>query len=410
MPSATTSPPGSRPELSFTWLTTFARVPPPTTTTSRTGGSYLIEQIDAYRREQTRESVSDFDPDAFDPDNSFARIGEGSLGGKARALAFVRHLLRDFGVVEQFQGMQITVPPCVVLATDVFDLFLEHNDLRQFAMRTDDDREIEERFVAAAFPAEIERTLAAYWIWSATRLAVRSSSLLEDSQYQPLAGVYETYMLPNNHTDDAVRSGPAGKAVKRVFASTFLTYAKNYFKVTPYRLEEEKMAVIIQKMVGSRHGDPLLSLFAGVARSHNFYPTRAPLCRRRRRRDGVGSGADRGRWRSGAFVLPRAPPAPHALLRGGGHAGQLAAGLHRGGDGGRRGRHRRAPLTRWRSPRPTAPWVGWLPRISPENDAVYDGISRPGVRLVSFAPILKQRSLPPPGGTRTARWSWAAGA
>ncbi|MDD1756598.1 MAG: hypothetical protein LUQ39_07170, partial [Methanomassiliicoccales archaeon] len=234
---------------------------------------YLIQEINAYRREQTRESVSDFDPTTFDPDNSFARIGEGSLGGKARALAFVRHLLRDFGVVEQFEGMLITVPPSVVLTTDVFDRFLKDNDLRSFAMDADDDQEIEQRFLEAGFPADVERKLAAYLDMVHYPLAVRSSSLLEDSQYQPLAGVYETYMLPNNHPHGPVRLYQLVRAVKRVFASTFLTYAKNYFKVTPYRLEEEKMAVIIQKVVGAHHGTRFYPHFAGVARSHNFYPS-----------------------------------------------------------------------------------------------------------------------------------------
>ncbi len=356
---------------------------------------YLIEQIDNYRRDQTRESVSDFDPTSFDPDNSFARMGEGSLGGKARALAFARHLLRDFGVIDQFPGMQITVPPCAVLATDVFDMFLQENDLRQFAMQTDDDSAIEERFLAASFPAEIEAKLATYLDLVDYPLAVRSSSLLEDSQYQPLAGVYETYMLPNNHPHRAVRLYQLIRAVKRVFASTFLTYAKNYFKVIPYRLEEEKMAVIIQKVVGAHHGTRFYPSFAGVARSHNFYPS-PPLVAE----DGVVTVA-LGLGRTvvdGGRALSFCPKYPQHLMHfsavndmlANSQRDFIAVELESHSD----------DVTERHHPLAVAETDGTLGPVastySPENDAVYDGISRPGVRLVSFAPILKQRSLPLP--------------
>ncbi len=355
---------------------------------------YLIEEINAYRREQTRESVSDFDPSSFDPENSFARIGEGSLGGKARALAFVRHLLRDFAVVDQFEGIQITVPPCLVLSTDIFDHFLDENDLRHFAMASDDETEIERRFVAAVFPAEVERRLAAYLDLVRYPLAVRSSSLLEDSQYQPLAGVYQTYMLPNNAADDAVRVRQLVRAIKRVYASTFLMYAKNYFKVTPYRLEEEKMAVIIQRMVGSRHGSRFYPNFAGVARSHNFYPA-GPLAAE----DGVVAMAlglgrtvvDGGRALSFSPKHPRHPlhfsTVPDMLANS--QRDFIALEMEDDGEV----TERRYPLTEAET---DGTLGGVASTYSPENDAVYDGISRPGVRLVSFAPLLKQRALPLP--------------
>jgi CheY-like chemotaxis protein len=356
---------------------------------------YLVDQIDTYRRERTRETVSDFDPTTFDAQNSFARIGEGSLGGKARALAFVRHLLRNFGVVEQFEGMQITVPPSLVLATGVFDRFLEDNGLRAFAMQTSDDQETERRFVASVFPYDIEQRLAAYLELIDYPLAVRSSSLLEDSQYQPLAGVYETYMLPNNHPDAAVRLQLLVTAVKKVFASTFLTYAKNYFKVTPYRLEEEKMAVIIQKLVGARHGNRFYPHFAGVARSHNFYPS-PPLAAE----DGIVAIA-LGLGRTvvdGEQSLAFCPKHPQHLIQfstvkdmiANSQRHFIALGLDDEGD----------EVTERHYPLAAAEADGTLALVastySPENDAVYDGTSRPGIRLVSFAPILKQRTFPLP--------------
>ena len=358
---------------------------------------YLIEQIDAYRREQTRESVSDFDPGAFDPENSFARIGEGSLGGKARALAFVRHLLRDFGVTDEFEGVQITVPPCLVLATDMFDHFLEENGLRHFALASDDDTTIERRFAAATFPTEVESRLAAYLDQARYPLAVRSSSLLEDSQYQPLAGVYETYMLPNNHADDEVRLRQLLHAIARVYASTFLTYAKNYFKVTPYRLEEEKMAVIIQKMVGSRHGSRFYPSFGGVARSHDFYPA-GPV----RAEDGVVAMA-LGLGRTvvdGDRALSFSPRHPRHLLQFStpqdlleNSQREFIAVQMDGDDGEGTVTEKRYPLSAAEADG-TLTWVAST--YSPENDAVYDGVARPGVRLITFAPLLKSKVLPLP--------------
>ncbi len=261
-------------------------------------------------------------------------------------------------------------------------------------MASDDDEEIEKRFVAAVFPAEIERRLAAYLDLVRYPLAVRSSSLLEDSQYQPLAGVYQTYMLPNNQADDEARLQQLVRAVKRVYASTFLTYAKNYFKVTPYRLEEEKMAVIIQKLVGSRHGSRFYPSFAGVARSHNFYPT-GPLAAE----DGVVAMA-LGLGRTvvdGGRALSFSPKHPRHLLHFSTAQDMLAnsqrdfIAVEMQGDGEVTEQHHPLAVAE------TDGTLGWVASTySPENDAVYDGISRPGVRLVTFAPLLKQRTLPLP--------------
>lgn len=364
-------------------------------TTPEERRQYLIDEIDAYRRELTRESVSDFDPLSFDPENSFARVGQGSLGGKARALAFVRHLLRDHGVTEEFPETQVTVPPALVLCTSVFDRFIEDNDLADFAMRTTDDETIRERFLGGAFPADIADQMTQYLAAIDYPLAVRSSSLLEDSQYQPLAGVYETYMLPNNAPDLEVRLAHLISAVKRVFASTFLTHAKNYFKVTPYRLEEEKMAVIVQKLVGTPHGRRFYPDFAGVTRSYNFYPV-APL----QAEDGVAAVA-LGLGRTvvdGGQALSFCPEYPQNLLHFSTVEDMLAnsqrefVSLELDEEG--------AAVTERRHPLEVAETDGTLGNVastySPENDAVYDGISRPGVRIVSFAPVLKHGVFPLP--------------
>ena len=227
-------------------------------------------------------------------------------------------------------------------------------------------------------------------------LAVRSSSLLEDSQYQPLAGVYETYMLPNNHADHgAVRLDQLIRAVKRVYASTFRTYAKNYFKATPYRLEEEKMAVIIQKVVGAQHGDRFYPDFAGVAPLAQLLPV-PPLAAE----DGVATvalGLGRTVVDGGARCRSApAPPASHALLHGAGHARQLAAGLHgpghcTGGTDDVTEQH--YPLEVAESRRDSGPLAS---TYSPENDAVYDGISRPGHPLGELRPHPQAALVPAP--------------
>ncbi len=205
----------------------------------------------------------------------FLRIGDGSLGGKARGLAFARHLLHPTHMPRRIPGVRIAVPRTVVLATDVFDRFMAENDLHDFAMRCKSDSEIVERFLAAPLATDIQAHLRAFLEKVSFPLAVRSSSLLEDSQYQPFSGVYDTYMLGNHDPDIEVRLRQLMEAVKRVYASTFSQHSKAYVRATPYRLEEEKMAVLIQQVVGNQHGQRYYPDFSGVVRSRNFYPVGA---------------------------------------------------------------------------------------------------------------------------------------
>jgi CheY-like chemotaxis protein len=235
----------------------------------------LIESIEKYRREQSQAVVADFDRDSFDGSGGFHRVGGGSLGGKARGLAFVRQLLAETRSGDRFEGVHVSVPPALVLATDVFDSFLDQAGLRQFAIHCQDDAELERRFTSAPFPDEVRRDLRVFLGRERHPLAVRSSSILEDSRYQPFSGVYETFMLPNDDRDDAERLDRLLRAVKRVYASTFSSRAKAYLRATPYRLEEEKMAVIVQRIVGAVHGDHFYPDFAGVAWCSS---RRSPTC------------------------------------------------------------------------------------------------------------------------------------
>src|SRR5438309_4675065 len=233
----------------------------------------LIASIGDYRSEQSEVLIGDFSPAALaSTDAFFLRVGVGSLGGKARGLAFMRHLLQKHRFSRMFPGIRVTVPPAVVLATDVFDRFLSENDLADFALNCPNESEIEQRFLEASLPPAVRNQLLEFLGEVNYPLAVRSSSLLEDSQYQPFTGVYETFMLSNQQGELSVRLDQLMEAIKRVYATTVSQHAKAYVRATPYRLEEEKMAVILQQVVGARHDTRFYPDFSGVARSYNFYP------------------------------------------------------------------------------------------------------------------------------------------
>ncbi|HEU4725189.1 MAG TPA: PEP/pyruvate-binding domain-containing protein [Candidatus Eisenbacteria bacterium] len=359
----------------------------------------LIRSIAEYRRDQSDTLVADFDAKVFDPNgNYFARIGGGSLGGKARGLAFVRYLLNYHGVGKLWPGVHITVPPTLVLATDCFDRYLAQNGLRELALNSRDDEKISSEFLATPLPKDIEKKLRAFVEQVRSPLAVRSSSLLEDSQYQPFTGVYETYMLPNNHPDARVRLRHLLGAVRRVYASTFLRQAKDYLHATPYRLEEEKMAVAIQQVVGTRHENRFYPTFSGVARSFNYYPTPPATSE-----DGVSAVA-LGMGRSvvtGERCLSFSPRHPQSIVTFS-SVKETLANTQR--EFWAVELSEKTDVESEEAMRETAFGLevaekdGTLSAVastySAENQAIYDGLSRSGVRLVTFAPILKHGVFP----------------
>jgi CheY-like chemotaxis protein len=362
----------------------------------------LITSMGAYTKLQHRGLIIDFDRESFDPKTSLARIGSGSLGGKARGLGFVNTLISNYDVRDRYEGVQISVPPAVVLGTDVFDRFLEDNRLSSFALSGNDDLEITRRFLEAeSFPPQILGDLAAFLHLVHGPLAVRSSSLLEDSQYYPFAGVYQTYMIPNNHPDLFVRLGQLVTAIKRVYASTFYQSAKDYIKVTAYRLEEEKMAVIVQQMVGAAHGTRYYPNIAGVAKSYNFY-SMAP----QKPSDGiVSAGLGLGKIVADGGVTVRfCPKYPNHLLQFFSPEEALANNQKEFfaldlSEPPTEHPHTTDVLVR-RFDLGTAEADGTLQYVastySPENDALYDGTSKKGIRVVSFAPVLRNKIFPLP--------------
>jgi len=362
----------------------------------------LIASVHAYRANRQRGIITDFKKELFYPLSSFARIGGGSLGGKARGLSFLNKLIYNYKINDHFPGVNIYVPPAVVLGTEIFEQFLDDNQLHDFALKCAHDHEINRRFLEAhKFPIEAAEKLEAFLEIVETPLAVRSSSLLEDSQYYPFAGVYNTFMLANNHRDARVRLFELLNAVKRVYASTFSQSAKSYFRATTYRLEEERMAVVIQKMVGRRHGDRYYPDLAGVVKSYNFYPAGPQQAS-----DGLASvalGLGKTVVEGGNHVkfspkyplhLPQFTSVNEALNNNQQHFYALnlmgrspdlsetrdtlleKVGLDRAEEDG------------------TLKYAGST--YSRQNDAIYDGIARPGQRLVTFAPILKHKLFPLP--------------
>ena len=362
----------------------------------------LIDSIAAYRHEQNQVLVGDFQTASFKPTpDFFMRFGGGSLGGKARGLAFVRYLLHKYRIDQRFPGVRIAVPPTLVIATDWFDRFLAENDLLSFALQCTDDNEIVSRFLDARLPSELRECLLAFLQEIRYPLAVRSSSLLEDSHYQPFTGVYETYMLANREADLEGRLEPVMEAIKRVYASTFSQHAKNYVRATPYRLEEEKMAVILQQVVGSEFGARYYPDFSGVTRSWNFYPV-APM----ESADGIATVA-LGLGREvvdGGKALSFCPKHPRQIIQFTSVEDILSNAqaefwaleldptlLHHDGDRG---------LREVKFGLDAAEEDGTLHLVgstySADNQAVYDGMSRRGIRLVSFAGILKHGMFPLP--------------
>lgn len=233
---------------------------------------YLHDTLDRFCTESQRGIVADFSRRRFDERSGFVRIGSGSLGGKGRGLAFVNAILHRHDVTERFPGTVVRVPPTAVLATDVFEEMLATEGLRERVSADLDDAAVAREFLAHDLPRGVRGDLAAFLHEVRYPIAVRSSSLLEDSQAQPFAGVYATYMLPNNAPDPETRLAHLVDAVKLVYASAFKRGAKAYLAATGSRVEEERMAAVIQQVVGRRHEDVFYPDFAGVAHSTNFYP------------------------------------------------------------------------------------------------------------------------------------------
>ena len=232
---------------------------------------FLFETINRHRHDRQAGMITDFNREQYDGHAKFLRISEGSLGGKGRGLAFINKLFNNQLVCSVFPGARISVPRTAVICTGAFDQFMEKNDLTEFALDEHSDEEIIAAFTNATVPHELQEDLKAFLAVVDYPLAVRSSSLLEDNYYQPFAGIFDTHFLPNNQPSREGRLQRLLAAIKLIYASVYFRNAKNYTQATGNRTEEEKMAVILQKIVGREHDGFYYPVFSGVARSYNFY-------------------------------------------------------------------------------------------------------------------------------------------
>jgi hypothetical protein len=240
---------------------------------ARSHCNYLVSVIHQRRMQRQRGIVVDFDSKYLDRDFEFCKIGGGSLGGKARGLAFMNTLLHQQSELhDKYPGVTIHVPQTLVITTEGFEDFIEFNGLQDLAEMELADVEVAERFMAAPLPIRLIEKLGAYLTNMHYPLAVRSSSLLEDAQYRAYAGLYNTYMLANDHDDVDCRLDQLVTAVKLVYASTYFSGPKAFSKRVGHRTEEEAMAVIIQQLMGGRHGHHFYPAISGVAQSYNYYP------------------------------------------------------------------------------------------------------------------------------------------
>ncbi len=233
---------------------------------------FLYVAISSFRLGKGRGVIAKFDKTNYDEYQVFSRIGDASIGGKARGLAFINRIIKTNRLFNKFPDVLITIPRTVVLSTDIFDEFMDHNNLYAVALSDLPDDEILDRFLKADLPGRVYQDFYAFLSVSRNHpIAVRSSSKLEDSHYQPFAGVYSTYMMPR-HSDNKLMVKMISDAIKEVYASVYYKGSKAYMTATANVIDEEKMGIILQEICGNRHGDMFYPTLSGVAQSINYYP------------------------------------------------------------------------------------------------------------------------------------------
>lgn len=270
----------------------------------------IFDLIVQYRRMKNTGVVAVYQKDRFDEYSNFARIGDGSLGGKGRGLAFIGAMVKRYPKLES-DNFAVNIPKTVVICTDIFDEFMETNELYPVALGDADDETILRYFLRASLPSRLIEDLMAFFDVVKSPIAVRSSSLLEDSHYQPFAGIYSTYMVPKiEEKYDMLRT--VSDAIKAVYASVFYKDSKAYMTATSNLIDQEKMAIVLQEVVGSRYNDHFYPTMSGVARSLNFYPIG-----NEKAEDGIANIAlGLGKYIvDGGQTLRFSPRYPHSILQ-----------------------------------------------------------------------------------------------
>ena len=270
----------------------------------------IFDLIVQYRRMKNTGVVAIYQKERFDEYSTFARIGDGSLGGKGRGLAFIGAMVKRYPKLER-ENFAVTIPKTVVICTDIFDEFMETNELYSVALTDVDDDTILKYFLRASLPTRLIEDLMSFFAVVKGPIAVRSSSLLEDSHYQPFAGIYSTYMIPRLE-DKYEMLRVLSDAIKAVYASVFYRDSKAYMTATSNLIDQEKMAVVLQEVVGNRYGDHFYPTLSGVARSLNFYPIG-----NEKAEDGIANIAlGLGKYIvDGGLTLRFSPRHPHSILQ-----------------------------------------------------------------------------------------------
>jgi CheY-like chemotaxis protein len=233
---------------------------------------HLIDICDRVHRNRTRGKVVAFDESVLGEASFVLRMGEGSLGGKGRGMAFLHTLIDSLELATGLKNVHVRIPRTAIIGTEEYDYFLEHGGLLDLLHEEQDYTRVRARALAGQLSSLLRGRLQRFLQHVREPLCVRSSGLFEDSISQPFSGIYETYLLPNNHPDEAVRLKQLEQAVKLVYASVFSPTARGYFEAIHYKIGEEKMAVLLQTVVGNRFGDRFYPHLSGVAQSYNYYP------------------------------------------------------------------------------------------------------------------------------------------
>jgi len=361
----------------------------------------LIERIREARLAKRWQNIARFSEQNLDLSMIYMRFGGGSIGGKGRGIGFLSKIIQDPNVAERFKGHAVEVPQTVAIGTEVFDRFIDRNDLREIATESEEDERIARAFLDAELDPKIAGDLAAYLKRTDGPLAVRSSSLSEDSLSQPFAGRYSTYMLPNDHPDFDVRLRQFLSAIKLVYASTFFADPKAYMEANGISIENERMAIIIQRIVGRKHGDYFYPDVAGVAQSYNFFPVGYL-----KPEDGIsqlvmGLGTMAVRGERALRFCPRYP----AILPQFGRPADILARSQRSFHALDLTKNAREisideNVTLTSLDLGTAESHGILPMLggtySRDDDLIYEGLGRPGPRVLTFQKLLSGTIFPLP--------------
>jgi len=234
--------------------------------------AYLQHVIKKYRNESNTGKIVNFEESALLDESNIVSLGSGALGGKGRGCAFINTLIYNLNFSEIIPEMNIRTPRTAIIGTDEFDIFLERNELKERVLKEENYEVTRQMFLDGELSYNLEKRLKELLKLVNRPLAVRSSSLLEDSTMQPFSGIFETYLIPNNHPDFNVRLKQLKDAVKLVYSSIYSPHSRRYFEAINFSLEEEKMAVVVQDVVGTYHQDHFYPHMSGTAQSHNYYP------------------------------------------------------------------------------------------------------------------------------------------